>query len=105
MTILRVESGLFFGNADDVRAVIRAHAAAPDVHAVILDAETIPFVDITAVRMLHELAADLATSHVQLAVAHEIGQVRDVIRREDASELGIAVYPTVKAALDALRSG
>jgi high affinity sulfate transporter 1 len=103
VVILRVESGLFFGNADAVRAAIRARAAAPHVHAVVLDAETIPSVDITAVRMLHELAEDLQTSGVRLAMAHEIGQVRDVIRRGIDAESGLAVYPTVKAALEALR--
>jgi MFS superfamily sulfate permease-like transporter len=92
--ILRIESGLFFANADAVRASVRAHAADATVHAVVLDAESIAFVDITAVRMLQDLADDLARSHVQLAVAHEIGQVRDVIRSSTDAPDGIPVYPT-----------
>ena len=58
--VLRVESGLFFANADAVRRSIRAHAAAPGTRGVVLDAEAIAFVDITAVRMLDELADELA---------------------------------------------
>jgi MFS superfamily sulfate permease-like transporter len=43
VVILRVESGLFFANADAVRENIRANAADPNVETVVLDAETIPF--------------------------------------------------------------
>ncbi len=50
-----------------------------------------------------ELAEDLQSSGVRLALAHEIGQVRDVMRRGVEPESGLAVYPTVKTALEALR--
>jgi hypothetical protein len=48
------------------------------VHAVVLDCETIPFVDVTAARMLGEVTADLQRTGVRLVIARDIGQVRDV---------------------------
>ena len=64
ISILRVEAGLFFANADAVRTAIKDHAAEPGTRAVIIDAEAIAFIDITAVRMLEELASDLANAGV-----------------------------------------
>ncbi len=79
LVVLRVESGLYFANADYVRFRIKEAAGAAGVTAVILDAETIPTVDVTAVRMLVELARDLSRDGVSLLVAHDIGQVRDLL--------------------------
>jgi MFS superfamily sulfate permease-like transporter len=45
VAILRVESALFFANADAVRDQIRAHAADEHVKAVVIDAETVPTID------------------------------------------------------------
>jgi sulfate permease, SulP family len=42
VAILRVESALFFANADAVRDHIRAHAADEHVKAIVIDAETVP---------------------------------------------------------------
>ncbi|HEY4098570.1 MAG TPA: STAS domain-containing protein, partial [Baekduia sp.] len=102
-TILRVESGLFFANADVVRDALRTHAADDHVEAIILDAESIPFVDISAARMLSDAAAELRGRGVALMLVHDVGQVRDVLRAvvgEDA-ELQ-TVYPTIADALAAV---
>ncbi len=79
VTVLRVESGVFFGNADHVRAAIENPATADGITAVVLDCETMPFVDVTAARMLSQLTADLHRQRVRLVLASEIGQVRDMI--------------------------
>jgi MFS superfamily sulfate permease-like transporter len=79
VAVLRVESGVFFANAEAVRAAIKS-AVTPGVGAVVIDAETVAFVDVTAVRMLGELAAELDREKVALAIAHGVGQVRDVVR-------------------------
>jgi sulfate permease, SulP family len=50
VTILRVESGLYFANSDWVRDRVTAAAAHHDTKAVILDASDIPFVDVSACR-------------------------------------------------------
>ncbi|MDN5698543.1 MAG: STAS domain-containing protein, partial [Rubrobacter sp.] len=79
VVVLRVESGLFFANADHVRAAIRAYAAEGDTQAVVLDAQTMPFLDITASRILIELREDLMEQGISLLLARDVGQVRDVI--------------------------
>ena len=56
VAIVRVEAGLFFANADAVRAGIRARATEPGVRAIVLDAESTPYIDVTAANMLVELA-------------------------------------------------
>jgi SulP family sulfate permease len=104
VVILRLESGLFFANADAVRDAIRAHAG-PSTRAVVLDAETIPFVDVTAARMLMLLGADLDRQGVRLVVARDVGQVRDVLRRTEAELRLAAAYPTVKEAVEAVTQG
>jgi sulfate permease, SulP family len=95
--VLRVESGLFFANADHVRAAITA-AATGDVHTIILDGETMPFVDVTAAQVLAELDASLNRDGVTLRLAGNVGQVRDVLRRSDDDEV---LYPTIDAAIAA----
>jgi high affinity sulfate transporter 1 len=100
--VLRVEGALFFANADTVRRSIEARAAAPGLRAVVLDGESISSIDVTAVHMLAELADQLETGGVRLVVAGDLGQVRDVLRREAAIEDLDHVYPTVQAAVDEL---
>ena len=56
--------------------------------AVVLDAETIPNVDITAAQMLAELADNLERRGVSLVMAKEIGQVRDFLSAEGLSRSG-----------------
>jgi MFS superfamily sulfate permease-like transporter len=58
VSVLRVESGVFFANTDHVRGAIE-DAATEGIRAVVVDCETMPFVDVTAARMLGQLAADL----------------------------------------------
>ena len=103
IVILRVESGLFFANADWVRDSIRAAARRAGTTSVVLDASNVAFIDFTAVEMLDELAGSLAGQGVALRVARDIGGVRDVLRRAGAAEPLQRVYPSVQAAVDAAR--
>jgi SulP family sulfate permease len=57
----------------------------------VLDAETIPFVDVTAARMLAALAADLRRRDIELLLARD-----PALRR---------VYPSVHAAVEAAKAG
>ena len=97
--VVRVESGLYFANADHVRATIRA-LTTPTTRAVVIDAESAPVIDVTATDMLAQLARDLGRDRITLAVAHPIGQTRDVLH-EAAGESGtvIHVYSTIDAAV------
>ncbi|HEY3506498.1 MAG TPA: SulP family inorganic anion transporter [Actinocatenispora sp.] len=95
--VVRVESGLFFANADHVRTGIRDLAHDSDADIVVLDAETVPTVDVTAADMLTQLATDLRRDRVELRVARDIGQVRDILRTTHADDL--AVYRSIDDAL------
>ena len=97
VAVLRVEAGLFFANSDTVRHAVLDHAKG--ARAVVIDAETIAFVDVTAADMLRQLSDELAERDVKLLVAHDIGQVRDVLRDEDDQRL----YPTVEDAVRQVR--
>ena len=103
VVVLRVESGLFFANAEHVRVTIRRHVD-DDTRAVVLDAETVPFVDVSAARMLEELAEDLRRDGVALVIARDIGQVRDVLRRAGADAPLVQVHRTIQDAVDAVLS-
>jgi sulfate permease, SulP family len=91
--VVRVESSLYFANSDYVRAQIRA---LPD-HAttlVVIDGRTSPSIDVSAVDMLVQLREDLRRQGVELVLAQEVGQVRDVLSQ--ASDHGEpAIFPTV----------
>ncbi len=101
IAIVRVESGLFFANADAVRAELLRAAASGGIHTLVLDAETVPFVDVTALQMLDETAAALARRGVALRVARDVGQVRDVLRRGGADTTLIHLHASVRDAVAA----
>jgi len=105
IALLRVEGGLFFANADTVRAAVRAHAAEPGTRAVVLDAETAPFIDVSAARMLVQVTDDLRRLGVELVLTRSVGQVRDVLRRADTAATLPPAYPSVQAAVEALSDG
>ncbi len=98
--VLRVEAGLFFANADAVRDAIKEHAAMPGTRGVVLDAEAIPFVDVTAVRMLDELADDLLRNDQELVIAHDLGQVGDLLAAHP--ETNLQVFATIDEAIAAV---
>jgi SulP family sulfate permease len=102
LLVLRVEGALFFANADAVRRAIQVRAAEPGLRAVVLDGESISSIDVTAVKMLAELTDQMETRGVQLVIAGDLGQVRDVLHREAAVEGLDHVYPSVQAAVDEL---
>ena len=97
IAVLRIEGGLFFANADAIRARVRAEAAGK--RAVVLDAETVPGVDVTAAEML----ANLHAAGVELLIAGDIGRVRDVLDR--SGDVSLPAYPDVESALAALERG
>ena len=97
LAIVRIEGALFFANAGAVRGRL---LGAPSIHAVIVDAESIPDIDVTASETLLELADELTRREVRLWLAHDVGRVRDALRRVDAS---LNVASTVSEAVAAQR--
>jgi SulP family sulfate permease len=102
VAVLRVESGLFFANADTVRKELMAHAG-EGTKAVVLDGQTVPFIDVTAAQMIATVSDDLTRDGIQLLLARDVGQVRDVLKREKRSHRfpTIRAYPTVQDAVAA----
>ena len=70
----------------------------------VLDCESVPFVDVTAAEMIERLRTVLAGQGKQLVLARDIGQVRDVLGRAGDDVDATTVYPTVAAAVDAVRA-
>lgn len=105
VVVLRVEGGIYFANAERIRTTVRRAAGREGTRAVVIDAETVPFVDVTAVRMFDELTEDMEARGVRLLLARDVGQVRDVLGAADAKAELRHVYPTVRAAVDAARTG
>ena len=96
--VVRVEAGLFFANADHVRDHITS-LLTPETTLVVLDAETSPFIDVSAVRMLLELHHTLRSRHVGLRIARDAAQFGDVMAAVDPDRR-IGLYPSVTAAID-----
>jgi sulfate permease, SulP family len=88
--VLRVEGSLYFANA-----------YADGVRAVVLDMQTVPFVDVTAARMLGALADELAARDVELLAARETGTVRDAVAATLGATRTIRVHATVRDAVAA----
>ena len=104
LVLLRWDAPLFFANAELFRdRVLEAVASAPQpVRALIMAAEPITSVDVTAADMLQELGATLRAAHVEFGYAEVKGPVKDRLRR-------LEIYPkseerffsTVDEAVDA----
>jgi high affinity sulfate transporter 1 len=100
LVVLRVEAGIFFANAEHVRQAILAHARRDGVRVLVVDAETVPYIDVTAAHMLLRLRDELERNGVELLVARDVGQVRDVLRSEGDEQ---RVFPSVEAAVSSGR--
>lgn len=98
VVVVRVESGLFFANADHVKDRIE-ELCTEDTRTIVLDAETSPFIDVSAAQMLGQLRDALKRKDVDLRVARDIGQFRDTMRRAGSETSPVGLYPTVREAL------
>ncbi|MCO7273586.1 SulP family inorganic anion transporter [Cellulosimicrobium cellulans] len=99
--VVRPESGLFFANADAVRNHVRDLAAATSPRLVVLDTETVPFIDVDAAEMLATLRTDLDRHGATLVLARNVGQVRDELRAAVERAERPRVYTDVDAAIAA----
>jgi sulfate permease, SulP family len=99
IAVLRIEGGLYFANATPVADEIRSAAHREDVRAVVVDAETVPFIDVTAAEILDQLARELQADGIRLVIARNIGQVRDVVGAALGDSIIDTAYPTVDEAV------
>lgn len=98
LVVVRVESGLFFANADYVRGRIE-QLCTDATRLVVLDAETSPSIDVTAAAMLADLRDDLGRRHIDFRIARSIGQFGDALGTAEAGSTPVGLYPTVTAAV------
>jgi MFS superfamily sulfate permease-like transporter len=82
--VLRVESGLFYFNAQSVKSEIlrRIVQQREPVRLVVIDLSTCPNIDLPGVRMLGELEQQLIQTGVSLRLAEVHGAIRDLSQAE-----------------------
>lgn len=102
ITVLRLEAAVFFANADEIRqAVLRG--IGPDTRALVLDVETVPYIDVTGAFMLKALSQELDRKRVKLKIARDIGQVEDTLRATGLTELLDESYVSIDQAVRSTR--
>ncbi|NNH68956.1 SulP family inorganic anion transporter [Nocardia uniformis] len=97
LLVVRVESGLFFANADYVRQRIEG-LCTDRTRLVVLDAETSPTIDVSAAAMFADLRDTLARRRIDFRIARSVGQFGDELGAAQ-SDRPIPVYATVRAAV------
>lgn len=90
---------MFFANADAIAAEIRGMADRDGIHAVVIDAETMPFIDVTAAHALDQVVGELRSQGVTVVIARNVGQVRDVISATPGESILQSAFPTVDEAV------
>ena len=85
--VYRFDAPLFYANAERFRSRVRGLTRRRrDLRIVVIEASTIPDVDVTAARMLGELQQELAGRGVRLVIAEAVGQVRDLLVSDELKE-------------------
>jgi MFS superfamily sulfate permease-like transporter len=105
LIIYRFGSSLVFFNADyfKERARTLISGANPRPMWFLLDAESMPFIDVTGADALEELRRELARQDIVLAVARPRGLFRVMLERTGvADRIGAGhIFPTVHAGVEA----
>jgi SulP family sulfate permease len=88
--IVRVESSLLYFNVNHVREEVRRLLAAGghQLHLVVWDLSTSPYVDIAGVRLLGETQRTLAAQGVAMRIVEALAPVRELIRKEIGMSVG-----------------
>jgi sulfate permease, SulP family len=87
--VVRVETGLFYFNAGHIRDQLDrlVAQAGQGLRVLVWDLSTSPYADIAGVRMLVEVARDLATRGIEMRIAEAHATVRDLIRKQSDAAL------------------
>jgi MFS superfamily sulfate permease-like transporter len=106
--VYRFDAPLFYANAERFRARVRSLVKRRgDVRLVVIEASTIPDIDVTAARMIGELQQELAGQGIRLVVSEAVGSVRDLLvgdeLKEDFPESDM--FDSVEQALDSIDVG
>ena len=104
--VLRVESGLFYFNAQNVRNYIaRQIEDRVEIKLVVVDLSTSANVDLAGARMLAELEEYLTQAGISLKLAETHGNVRDVLHAQGLEERveGVEQRSDVEALIESWR--
>ena len=104
--VLRVESGLFYFNAQNVRNYIaRQIEERMEIKLVVVDLSTSANVDLAGARMLAELEEYLTQAGISLKLAETHGDVRDVLHAQGLEERveGVEQRSDVEALIESWR--
>jgi SulP family sulfate permease len=106
LLIYRYDAPLFFANADDFLARVRAAIEETDPSWVVLSAEALGDVDLTAADALETLRAELAERGITLGLARAKQDMLDVLRPSGLLDrIGAGhVFPTLRAATEAFHT-
>ncbi len=82
--ILRVESSIFYFNAQFVRDEIltKIEESVSPVKVLILDMSSSPWVDVSGSKMLVDLNKTLQKRYIQLKIVEAVANVRDILRKQ-----------------------
>lgn len=86
--IFRIDAPLIFANAESFKENILSALGREQrpIHVVILDFESSPFTDVTAVDMTRDLISELEHKGIELRIANASGHTRDILRRAGIEE-------------------
>ena len=88
LIILRFDANLFFANASTFhRRVLSATASDPAVQTVLIDAESISDIDVTALDMLQKLKTELAGKGIDIHFARVKTNIRAAMRQSGVEEV------------------
>jgi MFS superfamily sulfate permease-like transporter len=101
LVLYRFDAPLFFANADHFRARVRALTRCGDVRWVVVAAEPVTDIDVTAGEIVLSLEGELRAAGVELAFAELKDPVRDLLRRYGIEEAigGDRFFPTLGVAV------
>ena len=105
LLIFRPNGMLFFANANRIRNHLRelTKQSGKSLHAVLINLEASPEIDVTSLEMLEQLQSELAESGVALYFARVADRVRDLFDRSGFTERveSNRVFPGVDSAVNA----
>src|SRR5512137_932243 len=86
--IFRIDAPLIFANAESFKENIlnALRQEQRPIRVVILDLESSPFTDVTAIDMTRDLISELEHKGIELRIANACGQTRDILRRAGIEE-------------------
>jgi anti-anti-sigma factor len=81
LKIVRIESGVFYFNEENVHETITRLIGNHDVKAVIIDLSSSPYIDVAGAKMLLKLTTELKERSITLKIVGALGVVRDILRK------------------------